>query len=562
MNDIVKITALGGLDESGRDCYVVEINDDIFVLDCGMGIPDKNIPGIDGILPNGEYLIANKNRVKAYILTHGHDESMSGLKFFYEQAPAPIYCTHATRVFLESESNIFNHKIQYVFVEVNPSSELIISNRKVKFFQTSHNAAFSFGVAISTDKGNIVYTSDFIVEYSARNPAYLFDLKGVSDLAEEETYILLAESKTAHIPGYCAPKHRGRPLIEKYFKANKRIFVNCFWQNYFRISEIFALCREYKKRVYLYNDFTSKTIDNFLKILPNAYDRKNIILKEDLLRVRSSDVVVLMIGQGEELYTELTQIVEERNEDKRIRFTPDDIFINIAIPTVNLETVATRNIDNVYRSGCEVVWVKKKMISSMHACQDDLKYFLSALKPKYYLPVRGSFTHMMDNAKLAVSMSIGLNHNNIFILDNGMQLLSDPVTGRFSIVPNSVNKINVQPVLLDGKGTSKAGKALVEQRKELANDGVVIVALTVSTKEKKVIAGPDCQMRGFVYVKEAEPLLKTVSNYLVSEVNAAFDENRYDKDEISKNVIEKSRRFIKRDNGREPLIIPIIVEIN
>ena len=561
MADIIKITPLGGLDESGRDCYVVEVNDDIFVLDCGISHPDKNTPGVDGILPNAEYLIENKNRIKAYILTHGHDENMSGIKFFYEQAPAPIYCTAATRLFLETESNIFNHKINYVFVEVAPSSEVLINNRRVKFFQTSHNAAFSFGVAINTDKGNIVYTSDFIVEYSARNPAYLFDLKGISDLAEEETYILLAESKTAHVPGYCAPKHRARPLMEKYFKTGKRIFVNCFWQNIFRVSEIFALCRDYKKRVYLYDEFTAEFVDNFLRILPNAYDRRNLVSKEDLLRVRAAEEVILMIGSDEELYTEMTQIVEERNEDRRIKLTKDDIFINAALPIINLETVATRNIDNLYRSNCEVVWLKKKNLSSMHACQDDLKYFLSALKPKYYIPVRGSFIHMMDNAKLAISMAIGLNHSNIFILDNGMQVYSD-ANGKISIIPNSVNKINVQPVLLDGKGVSKAGKELVEQRKELANDGVVIVALSVSLSKKAIIAGPDCQMRGFVYVKEAEPLLKTISNFLVSEVETAFEENRYDKEEIYKNVIEKSKRFIKRDNGRDPMIMPIIVEID
>ena len=560
MADIIKITSLGGLDESGRDCYLVEINNDIFVLDCGIGIPDHNIPGIDGILPNAEYLIANKNRIKAYILTHGHDENMSGIKFFYEQAPAPIFCTRPTRLFVEAGSNIFNHKISFSFVEVSPSSEVIIANRKVKFFQTSHNAAFSFGVAISTDKGNIVYTSDFIVEYSARNPAYLFDLKGISDLAEEQTYVLLAESKTAHIPGYCAPRHRARPIIEKYFKAGKRIFINCFWQNNFRLSEIFALCRDYKKRLYLYDDFTFKTVDLFLNILPNAYDRRNLISKEDLLRVRAAEVVVLMIGKGQEIYTELTAIVEEKNLDRRIRFTEDDIFINAALPTVNLETIATRNIDNVYRTNCEVVWIKNKQISSMHACQDDLKYFLSALKPKYYIPVRGSFIHMMDNAKLAVSMGIGLNHTNIFIMDNGMQFCSD-ANNKISLIPNSINKINVQPILVDGKGISKAGKELVEQRKELANDGVVIVALTVSKSLKQIIAGPDCQMRGFVYVKEAEPLLKSISGFLVSEVENAFLENRFDKEEIYKNVIDKSKRFIKRDNGRDPLILPIIIEV-
>lgn len=197
----------------------------------------------------------------------------------------------------------------------------------------------------------------------------------------------------------------------------------------------------------------------------------------------------------------------------------------------------------------------------MHAHQDDLKVFLSLLKPKYYLPVRGSFVNLMSNAKLALSMGIGLNHSNVFILDNGMQLIFDEAT-RPHMVPNEVNNINISPVLVDGTGISKVGSDVIEERRELGFDGAVVVAATVSIKEKKIIAGPDCQMRGFVFVKEAEPLLKSISNIYVEEVNNALATSlKFEASKVENLIRERAKRFIRRENGREPMVLPIIIEV-
>ena len=214
-------------------------------------------------------------------------------------------------------------------------------------------------------------------------------------------------------------------------------------------------------------------------------------------------------------------------------------------------------MDKVYRTGCEVNWLKKDQLTAMHAREDDLKFFLSVLKPKYYLPVRGNFVNMMANAKLALAMNIGLNHMNVFIIDNGMQIEFDGVT-RPRIIPNEVNNIPVDPVLIDGTGMSQPGNQVVSERLTLGMDGVVVMAATVDLKEKKIIAGPDCQMRGFVFVKEAEPLLKSLSNIFVDEINTAFNASAFVKEAIYELVAERCRRFIKRENGREPLILPII----
>lgn len=559
MEDIIKVSALGGLDENGRDCYVIEINNDIFVIDAGLALPDKTIPGVDYLLANAQYLINNKDRIRAYIMTHAHDENMGALKYFYDDAPAPIYCTRFTKHVIETQFNFNTLRIPLEFEVVPPSSSQKIAGRNVHFFQTSHNAAYSFGVAIETTKGNIVFTSDFIVDYSVKTPAYIFDMKALSILSEKPTFLLMSESKGANYEGYCSPRHRVTPLIEKYFKTNRRIFIDCFWQNFFRISEIIDLCIENNKKLFFYNDFTRRIMKMLMDFNPTRLPASVVVGKEDLLRVREQELVILMLGRGEELYQELINIADGTNEDKRVRLNHRDIFINAALPTPTLETIATRSIDYLYRTGADVVWIKKNQITAMHPRQDDLKFFLSVLKPRYYLPVRGNFINLMANAKLALSMGIGLNHTNVFILDNGMQLCFNEL-GRPSILPNNPAIMPTHPILVDGSGVStNVAENIVNDRRQLSVDGVVVIAVTVSLTEKRIIAGPDCQMRGFVYVKEAEPLLKSIANIFVDEVTTALSVNNINFEDVKANAQERIRRFIKRENGREPMIIPIIV---
>jgi len=563
MEDRIKFIALGGLDEPGKDCYVVEINDDIFVIECGISLPDKTIPGVDFLLPNVDYIIQNKDRVVAYIMTHGHDENMGALQYFYDKAPAPIYCSISTKAIMETQTKRFGLKPNWKFEIVNPSESKVIHGHTVHFFQTSHNASYSFGVAIKTTKGNIVYTGDYIIDFSAKEKAYYFDLKYLESISVDPTLLLLAESKASNKPGYCSPKHLVTPLIERYFLyGQKRIFITCFWENLFRINEICELVKKSKRKLFFYNDYTRGVMELLIKNNDSIHLTSNdIIRKEDLLRYPQSSIVILLLGRGVKLYEEMTKLVERTNEDKRIYLTENDIFINCAIPTPTLETLATRSGDNLYRSDCQVVWIKSKDIASMHARQDDLKFFLSSLKPKYFIPIRGSFVNMMASAKLALRMGIGLAHNNVFILDNGMEV-DFPENGMPRILTNEENNIDISPVIVDGLGISKTASEVINDRRTLGQDGVVIIACTVSREEGKIVAGPDCQMRGFVFAKEAVPLLKSISQIFIEEVETCLNNNEPSFKNAIANTKERGRRFIRKENGREPLIIPIIIPIN
>ncbi len=561
MADHIKVFALAGLDESGRDCYILEINNDIFVLDAGIALPDKTTPGVDCLLPNFDYLIKNRNRIAGYFMTHGHDESVGALKFIYHKAPAKVYCTDTTRNVMEGQLAVHHYNdVSFDYEIVKPSDKRIVAGREVIFFQTCHNAANSYGIAIKTDQGNIIFTSDFIINFATDEDNYRFDLATASELAKENTLLLMAESKGANHKGYCSPKHRISDMVEKYFKLGKRLIFTCYWQNMYRLREIVRLTKKYKKKIYCYDEYTALVMRHItVKGGAIKCDSTDFISKEDFLRVKRSDVVVLMLGHSDDIFDEINALSLGRNSDSRFIVDKDDIFVNAAVPRPSYEMVATRAMDSIYRTGCEVVWIKNKDVSPMHAREEDLRFILNMFRPKYYFPVTGNFTNLMDNAKLALSLGIGLNHMNVFVLDNGMELIFEE--GRRPIIlPNEVTGIDVTPMLVDGKGVARISDDIVQIRQKLGVDGTVIIASTISKEEKRIVSGPDCQMRGFVFQKEAEPLLKSITQIYVEEVTAALRNGVEDFSSTKEMISERIRRFVRRENGREPYIEVIILE--
>lgn len=564
MSDQIKIVALGGLDESGKDCYVVEINNDIFVLEAGSSVPNKTIPGVDFMLPNFDYLIANKERIAGYFMTHGHDENMGCLQYVYKDAPAPVYCTNATRIIMESEAKRLGLKPNFNYRIINLKDNIFqVAGREVRVFQTVHNAAYSYGLAIYTDRGYIVYTGDFMIDFTTEDEGYYFDLDTIEELSHENTLLLMSVSKAANKSGYCAPKHIVYDKLYRKFKdGHKRIFIACFWQNFYRINEICKLAKDTHKKIYFYNDYTKSVMEELMQADKSiCLTRNDILDNQDILRVRGEDVVILILGRGEKLYKEFQKLVYRTNDDKRIVLGENDIFINVALPTPPLEVLATRSMDALYRVNCEVVWIKSKELTSMHARQDDLKFFISRLRPHYYLPVRGNYVNLVANAMLALDMNSGLSHNNIFILDNGMQLVFDDKP-RPHVVTNEENGINISPVLVDGMGISKIADKVIEERQKLGVDGVVIVAATVSRANRSIVSGPDCQMRGFVYSKEAEPILKAINQIFTEEVKLALMSDTINFDPAMTNIKDRCKKFFRRENGRDPLVIPIIIPVN
>ena len=557
MNDRIRIVALGGLDERGKSCYTIDINGDIFVIVSGLRFPDRTTPGIDYIIPNFSYLIENKERVKAYFLPHGHDDEIGGLAYLYKDAPAPVF---GSKVTLAMMRNFLRHvgvsDTQFEFHEVSPSCTFKVAGREISFFQTSHNIALSSGIAINTSYGNIVFTSDYVVENNATQN-YLGDMASLSAIAEKNpTLALLTPSIYAERAGYTAPKYKLKPIIERNVEnAVGRVFIALYSLNFYNIDEVISLAIQTKKKIIPYDDDTTETIKAMQECGQLLIPRENYGSVDDINRYRDQDIIVLMLGYHPKIYHKIALLAAGQTEGGRpIHLKESDLFINAVPADDNEELEATDALDELYRSGCQVFNITKKEFRKMHASEEDLKMMISLFRPKYYVPVKGFFKDLLNNAKVAVNTGTGLNHSNIFLLENGMSLLFDETGGHIlqENIPHG-------DIMIDGIGVGDVSRAVIEDREKLSQ-GVVIISVSVSKETRKVVAGPDVQARGIVFARDGEVLLRDVTKIFM----ACLDEGLNNNDTfetIKEGCHERCSRAIRRMTGKEPLLIPVIVEI-
>lgn len=554
-NDKIRIFALGGLDEEGKNLYVLDINQDMFVIECGVMVPDKTMPGIDYVIPRYDYLVANKHRIRAYLLLHGHDDEIGALAYIYERAPAPIYGSKVTLEMLR----LFTQHVKkdpsvYDFHEVQPTSTFKIAGREINYFHTAHNIAGSSGVAIETSYGNIIFTSDFVIENSA-TPAYLNDMNAIARIAEKPTLALLSESMYSSRPGYTAPNYKLKKHISEIFKsAEGRIFIALSSTNLFNVEEVIEETVANRKKLICYDAATYQMLKAMQAAGSLAIPNDNFASLEDVLRFRDRDIVILMTGFGARLFHKIALLASNQNEDRRIKLGPSDHFIVASTPNDNTEIEYTDAADELFRTGCSVTLVPKKQFVKMHASEEDLKMMASILKPKYYIPVKGFYKDLLHNAMLALSMGINLTHRNVFVVENGMSVLIDENGGRVfdEHIPHG-------DLMIDGAGVGDVSHQVLEDRKKLA-DGLVIMATTISPSKKKVIAGPDIQMRGFLVMKDADILVRELNKLLLSTLEEFLAKPVYNLDEIRQNVYERALRTIRRVCGKEPMVVPIIAD--
>lgn len=558
MEDKIKVFALGGLDEDGKNLQVVEINNDIFVIECGIRFPDKTTPGIDYVIPDFDYLKKNRERVKAYILTHGHDDEIGALPYIHKIVPAPIYGSDVTLVMVRS---FFDHirfdASKLDLRAVKPTSDVVIAGRVFHFFHTAHNIAESMGVAIETTLGNVVFTGDYVVENNA-SENYLHDMNAIARIAEKETVLLMTESNYADRLGYTAPKYKITPLLSSFIEEVKgRLFIALFSRNIYNIDEIINLAVKMRKKIAFYDSETADIFKDMQKVNQLIIPKYNFVSIEDINRVRASETIVLMCGFGDRLFKKIATLANGLQEDRRIVLTPDDTFVVAAPASPNVEAIATAAIDDLYRSGVKVKALGKKDILKMHASEEDIKMVVATLKPKYYLPVKGSYRHLLANAQLVLGMGLKLSHQNVFVLDNGMVL--QITKERAQILPE---KIKVGDLLIDGKGIGDVEGGVINERQQLSDDGVVVLGVTVSKSKRQVVAGPDVQMRGFVFLKDADTILKEVTKIFLSAVIDGLNKANYRISDIQNTASEAIIRYIRRANGKNPMVLPLIIEID
>ena len=560
MNDKIKVFALGGLDEKGKNLLIVEINDNIFVFDCGLKYPHKSIPGVDALIPNFDYLKENKDRVKAYIITHGHDDKMGGLPYVYREVPAPIVTTQFTAGIIEMFSKKVGINNKYKFILVDGHEFLTISGYRFHFTQVTHSIPFSFACSVETSQGNIIYTSDMIIDYNNLAPSFKFSTKNFLHNEGKEALMLLSDSTNAHLKGSCSPRYMITPHVKEIFEnSTGRIFAALYGQNMMNFFELLTLAEKTNKTVVfaqkdatpvmskLYQDICCSKIPAKIK-----YEQL-----ENISRIRDKDVLVLLLGEGSTLFENIISFVNGGFSSKSIDFTSDDTFILNCPAVPTNEVLGTEALDEVYKTGCKVINFSRKVLYSMHACEEDIKTLITFFNPKYYVPISGSFTNMMTNAKIALNLDKKYNYSNILVPDNGMVINCE--NGICKI--DYKNLIPTSNVMIDGKDIGNVGNNVIEERNRLSNDGVVIMGITISSKTQEIVAGPDVQMRGFVFLKDSENILHTIIDLFLDQIRVYLT-GYTDEVSVEDNIIDRVTRYIRRETGKNPVIIPAILDID
>lgn len=558
MADKIKFFSLGGLDEYGKNLSVIEINDDIYIFDAGIKFPDKRVPGVDCIVPNHNYLIENSSRVKAYIISHAHDDQMGAIPYLYKKIPAPIYCSKITAALIINKTVLYGLKqINYDFHYVE-SGIYNINNREFVFISMTHSVPGTLAVAMDTDQGYIVYTPDFILDYGALGENKI-NFKYLNYLTEKKVLLLLCSSNSADKPGHTSPNHRITPHIQSFFQeCNGRIFITVYTQNIYNYREILDLGIKFNKKIiFLTEDcktlFGDEMCEKYLSIPSN-----NKATINEINRIAPKDILVIIDGTGEEIFKTVISLANGELLSN-ISFNETDTFILNTPSVPATETIAIEAVDSMYKAGVNVYNLSRKVIYSMNAREEDIKMLLSVLEPKYYLPIKGDFSQLMANARIALSMNLGYNHNNIFVFDNGMVLNIENGIAK----PDFNSIIENGDIMVDGIGVGNVVESVINERIKMATDGVIIIGAVVSTKNKEIITLQDCQMRGFVFLKDSENIVRQI-NAIFEDALHVYISNYHEgaEDEFMFKISEKIFKYVRKETKKQPLVLPKIIDID
>lgn len=550
--DQVRIFALGGLDENGKNMYVVEVNEAIFIIEAGLKYPESDQLGVEFIIPDFHYLIENKDRIKGIFITHAHDDVVAALPYLLKQINIPIYTGNLTANIIHDalkKEGIKNTKIH----RMKRTSKQTIGGVKVRTFPMTHAFPDNFGLAISTDQGYIVYTGEFIVDYDMLQQEYLCDLNELSDIGKRGVLCLLSESQSADKMGHTAPKHRITSLIEPIFEAShSRILISSYSQSLFRIIEIIELAKKYNRKIF-FHDKGMRDLLHQLELVKYYQVPREMEVTEKEFNNKMEDVVVLITGNGKNLFRKMSNIANQ--EDKFVNFRTSDTII-VASPIVSGTELDASNMENeIYKEGGRIYTLDSKTVLSMHPSSEDLKMMLYLFQPKYYIPVKGEYRHLFVNANLASKM--GYSPDRILILENGQVAKFED-----KILKSVSERIELEDTLIDGKENWDVTGVVLKDREVLSTDGVMIIGVGVSHKTKEVINGPDVQTRGLIYLKDAEYIIKEVGNIMETCIETAVKEKRYDNLTIRAEAREKISKYLSKETGKRPMVLPVILEIN
>lgn len=547
----LKIIPLGGLEQIGMNITAFEYEDSILVVDCGLSFPADDMLGIDLVIPDTTYLKDNIDRVKGFVITHGHEDHIGALPYVLKDINVPVYATRLTMGIIENKLKEHNLMKQTKRKVVKFGQSINLGQFRVEFIKTNHSIVDAAALAICSPAGIVVHTGDFKVDYT---PVFgdAIDLGRFAELGKKGVLALMCDSTNAERPGFTESERTVGKTFDTLFQEHKntRIIIATFASNVDRVQQIINSACKYNRKVVV----EGRSMVNIIQVaqeLGYLNVPENTLVEIDQLKNYPPEKTVLITtgSQGESMAA-LSRMAADVH--KKVSIMPGDTVIFSSNPIPGNEKSVSRVINELSSKGANVIFSDAHV--SGHACQEELKLIYSLVKPKYAIPVHGEYRHLKANA--GVAMNLGIPKENIFILQSGDVLeLSDKEA-------KVVDKVHTGEILVDGLGVGDVGNIVLRDRQHLAEDGIMIVVLTLEKGSNQLLAGPDIVSRGFVYVRESEGLMEEARNIVTEAVeDCLLHQRNADWSKIKMVIRDTMNEFIWKRTKRKPMILPIIMDV-
>ncbi|SMB95645.1 ribonuclease J [Thermanaeromonas toyohensis ToBE] len=547
----VSIIPLGGLGEIGRNMMLIRYGAHILVIDCGLIFPEDEMFGVDVVIPDVSYLLENRHMVKGIIVTHGHEDHIGALPYVLKDLNVPVYGTKLTLALLQAklkEYGVNGFRLQ----QVKPRDILKLGPFKVEFIRVSHSIADSVGLAIHTPVGTIVHTGDFKIDHTPID-GEVFDFYKFAQLGEEGVLVLLSDSTNVERPGFTMSERAvGQTFDEVFRKAKERIIVASFASNIHRIQQVISIAHKYNRKVAIAGRSMLNVVNiacelGYLTIPPGI-----LVELDEIVHLPKNKTVIISTGSQGEPMSALTRMAMA--EHRQVEIMPGDTVIISALPIPGNEKLVARIVDQLFKQGADVYHEAVDGVHvSGHASQEELKLMISLVKPKFFVPIHGEYRMLIKHANLA--QELGIPPENIFVIENGQVLEFTRERGYIA------GRVPAGRVLVDGLGVGDVGNIVLRDRKQLAQDGILIVVLTLNKDTGAIMAGPDIVSRGFVYVREAEELIEEAKAKVRQALDKCEERKITDWSTIKANVRDTLSKFLYEKTRRRPMILPIIMEV-
>lgn len=541
----IKIFGLGGLDENGKNCYIVEVDNDIFILDAGIKFASGNLLGIDYIIPDFDYLVKNKKRIKGLFVTHAHDENMGSVKELIELIPnLSVYATKFTKfMLLENGVNPKN------IIEIKPHKKINFKTVSVFPMSVSHSVPDSVMYCINTKDGAICYTGDFVID-PTMSFGYDSDLGKIAYVGKQGVLALLCESAFSENRGHTSPNHHLFSHFKSIVKNHEgRILFSVLTNHLFTIEEIFNAAENTHRKVVVMGKKLQNVV-NFAK--ENGYLKFSNDLLGDLSNVNDSNAILLISDDRANPYANLNKIL--KGYDKFVTLQHNDT-IAFAEPRYDSTEKLLVKLENDFAMyGCDIVDIPKDKIVLHHASSEDLMLMIKLLNPTYYIPVRGEYRYMVGNANLA--SVLGINPENILLKQNG-----DVINITDKKLVDNFEHIKVNSVLIDGNSNDDIGELVIKDREMLSENGIVLISATLSKRDKQILIGPEITTRGFIYVKDSYDLIEEMKKISYEVIKSNISSHYVDYNQIKLDIREKLSDFLYEQTECKPMIIAVVQEI-